>query len=192
MKKLEMADVIPNTEYEKIRDSFRSKILRIKEPRRIAVGPYLMFLFENRETMLYQVQEMMRAEGIRAEEAIQHEINTYNELVPGPCELRATLMIEFADEATRRVKLKELVGLEKHVSLVIDRDYVISAVFDEKQMDPDKLSSVQYIHFPLGEKAAEAFLSTNDVELVTTHPACSYRQSISQEQLSSLKEDLYT
>lgn len=156
----------------------------------MSVGPYLTFLFENRDTMIYQIQEMMRVEGIDAESAIQHEVNTYNELVPGDHELRATLLIEFDDETVRRVKLAELVGLEKHIALVVDRDYVVNAVFDDRQLDPAKISSVQYIHFPLGKKAADAFMTTDYVEIVTSHPACSYRISLSKEQLAAMRADL--
>jgi len=190
MKKLTIADIRSRAEYEAVRDSFRRTVLSVKEARRVAVGPYLTFLFENRDTMIYQIQEMMRVEGIDGEAAIQHEVNTYNELVPGDHELRATLLIEFDNETVRRVKLAELVGLEKHIALVVDRDYVVNAVFDDRQLDPAKISSVQYIHFPLGQKAADAFMTTDYVEIVTSHPACSYRISLSKEQLSALQADL--
>jgi hypothetical protein len=190
MKKLTLADIRSRKDYELVREDFRRHILAVKEPRRIAVGPYLTFLFENRDTMIYQIQEMARVEGIEGNEAIQHEVNTYNELVPGENELRATLLIEFDDATVRRVKLAELVGLEKHVALVVDRDYVVNAVFDDRQIDPGKISSVQYIHFPLGKKAADAFMTTDYVEIVTSHPACSYRLSLSREQLAALRSDL--
>lgn len=190
MKKLTLADIKPRKEYEAVREEFRSRVLSIKEPRRIAVGPYLTLLFENRDTMIYQIQEMARVEGIDARDALQHEVDTYNELVPGDAELRATLLIEFDDPVVRRVKLAELVGLEKHLALVVDHDYVVNAVFDDRQLDPEKISSVQYIHFPLGQKAADAFMTTDHVEIVTSHPACSYRVSLSSVQLSALKADL--
>lgn len=190
MKKLTLADVKSRQEYEAIRAEYKSKIIAVKAPRRIAVGPYLTFLFENRDTMLYQVQEMARIEGIESPEALEHEIQTYNELVPGPAELTATLLIEIEDVVVRRVKLAELVGLERHIALVIDRDYVVNAVFDDRQIDPDKISSVQYIRFPLGQKAADAFMTTDHVEIVTSHPACSYRVSLTAEQIAALREDL--
>jgi len=190
VKKITRSDIMPTDEYIKGREEYRAQMMKMKDTRRVSVGPYLTFLFETKETMVYQVQEMLRAEGIRDEGAIQHEIDTYNELVPGSHELRATLLIEIDDPVVRKVKLEELVGLENHIALVIDRDYVVSAVFDEKQMDPDKLSSVQYIYFPLGEKATQAFLSTSHVEIVISHPGCSYRQSLSERELSSLKDDL--
>lgn len=190
MKKIERSEILETDEYVRIRDEFRQRIMQVKNHRRLIVGDYLCFLFENRDTMIYQVQEMMRAEGIRDEQAIQHEIATYNELVPAPHELAATLLIEFADELVRRVKLKELVGLHEHIHLIIDGDYMIKALFDDRQMDPDKISSVQYIRFPLGPEATEAFLSAKNVELLTDHPACSYRQPLTPEQLAALQADL--
>lgn len=190
MKKIERSEILSNEEYGKVRESFRQRMMPIKDDRRVLVGDYLCFLFENRDTMIYQVQEMMRVENIREERAIEHEISTYNELVPGPGELAATLLIEFSDELVRRVKLKELVGLQDHVYLMVAGDYMVKAEFDERQMDPDKISSVQYIRFPLGAEATEAFLATDRVELITDHAACSYRQTLNSAQLAALQSDL--
>ncbi len=173
-----------------MRDQKRAEIIAVKENRRIHVGNYLTFLFENRQTMVYQVQEMMRAEAISDEQAIEHEIKTYNQLVPGKNELKATLLIEFADPDVRRVKLNELVGLQEHVKFVIDDEVEVGAEFDQKQIETQKLSSVQYVTFEFSEEAAERFNSSEDVKLVTTHPACSYDQPLSDEQLAALKADL--
>ena len=87
-------------------------------------------------------------------------------MVPGPYELKATLLIEFTDATVRAVKLKELVGLQSEISLLIDRDYQIQAEFDESQIDPEKLSSVQFLTFPLGEQATGAFMRTEQVEVL--------------------------
>lgn len=190
MGKIQFSDVKPLQEYAAIRPEFRERMTRVKAARRVLVGPYLNFLFENRDTMLYQVQEMIRAESLSTESAIQHEIETYNELVPGPNELKATLLIEIDNPQMRAFKLAELVGLEKHISLLIDRDYQVQAEFDQRQIDPEKLSSVQFITFPLGEKATDAFLQTETVELLITHPACSYRMALSKDQISALRDDL--
>ena len=190
MKKIERSDILEIDSYEKIRPEFRQRMMGLKEPRRISVGPYLTFIFENTQTMIYQVQEMMRVEKIREESAIHHEIETYNQLVPGENELSATLFLEFDDPTVRRVKLEELVGLEDHTFLLIDRDYQIQAQFDEKQKDERKLSSVQYIKFPLTEKARDAILTSPYVEILTTHPACSYRQALRADQIEALRQDL--
>ncbi|MCR9144691.1 MAG: DUF3501 family protein [bacterium] len=190
MNKIEIEHIKPPAEYNRIRAEYREHIAQVKEHRRVLVGPYLNFLFENRETMLYQVQEMIRAEGHTSEESIRHEVDTYNQMVPGPHELKATLLIEIVDEMTRAVKLRELVGIEKEISMLIDQDYQVQAEFDMSQIDPGKVSSVQFISFPLGEQATGALLRTQSVEMLVTHSACSYRVALAPEQIKALQEDL--
>src|SRR5690606_7249561 len=100
MRKVRREEVLPLAEYEAVRDEFRRKILAQKADRRIHLGPVLTFLFENHDTVLYQVQEMLRAEGIDAEPHIQHEIDTYNELLGERGDLGCTLLVEI-DDASR-------------------------------------------------------------------------------------------
>lgn len=191
MQKITIQDLQPVDDYNRNRDQYRERLYAIKEPRRVRLGDYLTFLFENRDTMLYQVQEMVRAEGLREEAAIQHEIDTYNAMIPDPFQFKVTLLIEFDDPVVREVKLRELLGLEDHVSMLIDRDYQIQAEFDPTQIDADrKVSSVQFLTFNLGEKAGQAFMETDQVELLTTHPACSYRVTLTAEQREALADDL--
>lgn len=190
MRKVKREEIVTREEYEKVRPSFRETILKMKAVRRIAVGPYLTFLFENRETMKYQIQEMMRVEHITEENAIEHEITTYNELVPGKNEIKATLLIELDDPIVRHVKLRELVGLQNHVSLFIDNDYHVEAEFDDRQIETDKLSSVHYLTLSLTDQAVGALMQTENVEIVTTHPGCSYRQKLESSQIQALKDDI--
>ena len=190
MKKLEPADIIPNSEYLAVREEFRQRVMAIKEDRRVFVGPYLMFLFENRDTMLYQVQEMMRVENIRDEAAIGHEILTYNKLIPGRGQLSATLLIEIDNPTARSFKLTELLGLDQHVHLLIDNDFQVGAQFDGEQIGGDRLSSVQYLMFTMSEEARAAFLESSNVAVLTTHPACSYRHSLEPHILAALQQDL--
>ena len=190
MKKLLINELLSLEEYRRQRHVAKSEILKVKNYRRIIVGPYLNFLFENRETMLYQIHEMIYAENIIKHEAIKHELDTYNELVPAEYELKATLLIEFEETETRRVKLKELVGLEKKISLVIDDAIQIPATYDINQIDEDKISSVQFLTFHLGKENTSKFLQTNTVKIVTSHHACNFSTQLSLEQLQALKEDL--
>ncbi len=190
MTKIQPSDIMPLDQYDRVRDEYRQRIFEIKKARRIGVGEYLTFLFENADTMKYQIQEMARVEQLKDETAVKHEIETYNELVPDPNEITASLLIEINDPAARAFKLRELVGLQDSVSMLVDKDYQIQAEFDDRQITDGKISSVHYLRFPLGEKAADAFLATSDVELLITHPACSYRQPLSPEQLEAMKEDL--
>lgn len=190
MAKLTTADILSLPEYNKIRSEFRERVIKIKNLRRIHLGPYLTFLFENKDTMRYQVQEMLRAEHITKEEAIEHEVITYNELVPEKHQLTATLLVEFEDPVIRAVKLKELVGLENHLYLTIGDDEQVLASFDERQLTEDKLSSVQYIKFNIGEQLTRAILGGAQIGVKSTHGACSYHEIFSQEQRNSVVEDL--
>ena len=97
MKPLTVQDLLPADQYERTRDEFRRRIIALKEHRRIAVGDLVTLVFENRDTILFQIQEMIRAEHIVAAERIREEVGTYNEQIPGPQELSATLFIEVTD-----------------------------------------------------------------------------------------------
>src|SRR5215831_19913026 len=94
---IELRDVLNFFEYEKVREERRRKVMDAKRARRVAVGRYLSFVFENRETVLFQIQEMCRAERITAEDKVQEEIDVYNALLPGASELSATMFIEIED-----------------------------------------------------------------------------------------------
>jgi len=190
MKKIAREDIVSNEKYREMRNEFRDSVMAAKDSRRVIIPPYLTFLFENTLTMRYQVQEMMRAESIADEKAIQHEIKTYNGLIPDEGEISATLMIEINDPAVRAVKLNELVGLENHIFLEWDGGGSARAEFDESQLDPEKISSVQYIRFRLGKDGAEAFQKTGRASIKTTHPGCSYEQELTRKQLEALIEDL--
>jgi hypothetical protein len=190
MKRVDISEIRSLADYERERGEFRRHVLAIKEPRRVTVGSHLTFLFENRETVRYQVQEMLRVEQITDPAAVAHEVETYNELVPGRDELTATLLIEFEDAAERAVMLRALVGLERHVKLEIEGCDPCAAAFDERQMSPDKISSVHYIRFPLGKERAAALKSGAAAELVTDHPRLSARSALSAVQRAALAEDL--
>lgn len=190
MAKLKKTDILTISDYNKIRTEFRERAIKIKNERRVHLGPYLTFLFENKDTMHYQVQEMLRAEQISKDEAVEHEVSTYNELVPEPYELTATLLVEFTDATVRAVKLRELAGLENHISLVIGDDNKVPAEFDERQLSEDKLSSVQYIKFKVGESLTKAIFGGSQIAIKADHGACSYEEMLSQEQRAALVTDL--
>ena len=189
MKKIQRNEIKELHEYRKLRDDYRKRIQKIKAPRRLTIGPYLYFLFENKDTMLYQVQEMIFAESLKKEEEILHEIETYNPMITSHEEIKATLLVTFDNPTVRKVKLAELRGLEKEIYLVINKTIEIKAKYDVEQINEEKISAVQFLSFPL-EKHREAFLDSESVELVTKHPACSYRGLLSTTELEALKEDI--
>jgi hypothetical protein len=190
MKPVTIDEVRSLEGYERDRENVRKRMLAVKEPRRVRAGENLTFLFENRDTMLYQIQEMLRVERITEPAAIAHEVATYNELVPGPDELTATLLIEFEDASERAIMLKALVGLEKHIRLAIEGQAPCLPVFDDRQMLPDKISSVHYIRFPLGKARADALRTGKAVAIVVDHPRLSTRVALSERQRAALAEDL--
>lgn len=182
-------EVIPTPEYEKKRTEVRGRMIKVKEERRLHVGPYFTFLFENHDTMLYQIQEMIRAEGIKDEAAIAHEIETYNALTGGPEEIAATLLIEITDPTVRAVKLAELVGIEHHIHLEVDGERIL-AQFDEAQLDPHKVSSVQYIRFLLPGSLRDHLLNGRNLRIVIDHPGYSYAQNFPEEVARAVRSDL--
>ncbi|MBA3377055.1 MAG: DUF3501 family protein, partial [Actinobacteria bacterium] len=120
MKPIERGEVLGLAEYETIREPFRARVIAEKKARRVALGPNATCVFENRDTALMQVQEMLRTERITREGAILHEIETYNQLVPGDHELSATVLIEIEEKADRETFLFEAKGLDRAFALVVD------------------------------------------------------------------------
>src|SRR6516164_7692231 len=119
MKKLTIDDITDLRAYERERDEFRRHIIAMKKTRRVELGPVMTLVFENTDTMRWQVQEMARAERMLHDEQIQHEVETYNKLIPDAGELSATLLLELTSEVALREWLPRLVGIEDHVWIVL-------------------------------------------------------------------------
>jgi Protein of unknown function (DUF3501) len=145
MKIVKREELVDFQTYRDSRDATRAKVLQVKAARRIHVGQYLTFLFENPETVKYQVQEMMLAERMVREVDIQHELDTYNELLGGPGELGATLLVEIEDAKERDDKLKRWLELPAHLYAKLDDGKKVYARFDERQVSDGRLSSVHYL-----------------------------------------------
>ncbi|MCK6448613.1 MAG: DUF3501 family protein [Planctomycetes bacterium] len=147
MKPVTRDQVLDYVTYEEQREAFRAGILEAKRVRRVHVGGVLTFLFENPDTVRYQIQEMIRTERIVKEADIRHEIDTYNELLGGPGELGLTLLIEIDDPDERRTKLERWLRLPEHVYVRMEDGAKVRARFDERQIGETRLSSVQYFKF---------------------------------------------
>jgi hypothetical protein len=174
MKALELADVKDIAAYEKVRDEFRRRIIELKKLRRIGVGDIITLVFENRDTLLFQVQEMMRAERIVHDHQIQEELDTYNPLLPGQFELSATLFIEIDNQQELRRRLSTLLGIEEHLALVIGENRV-PARFEEGRSTTERLSTVHYVRFQLTlPQVAQLKDPTVEVALEFDHP--NYRE----------------
>jgi len=162
-------------------------MIALKDRRHVRVGGHLTFLFENRETVRYQIQEMMRIERMALPEAIRHEVDTYNELIPNQGELSACLLIEYESPGERDVRLRELRGLEEHVWIAVADLPPTRARFDTRQISTDRLSSVQYIKFPL--TAEQRAHWKNGARIVVRHPSFRAEQPLTAAQLAELGED---
>ena len=156
MKPVQRSQIVDHVTYAEQRDTLRAEALAIKAPRRVLVGEHLTFLFENRDTVRYQVQEMMRTEQIVREADIQHELDTYNELLGGDGELGCTLLIGIEDEAERAVKLREWRALPEHVYAKLADGTRVRPTFDPRQVGDERLSSVQYLKFDTGGRVPVA------------------------------------
>ena len=150
MKPVERSEILDYVTYEEGRERFRAEVIAAKAVRRLHIGEYLTLLFENPLTIRYQIQEMMRIERLVKEADIQHEIDTYNELLGGAGEIGCTLLIEIDDPAVRDVKLVAWRRLPEKIYVLLEDGTRVSAHFDERQRGEDRLSSVQYLKFDTG------------------------------------------
>jgi len=155
MKPLIQSDLLSHAEYEAARPTFRQQIIALKKRRRIEVGPLVTLLFENRETLRFQVQEMIRAERIFEPSKIQEELDVYNALLPQPGELSATLMIEITDDDQIKQTLDSFQGLDRSNTLSIRvQNEVAYAQFEAGHSKEDKISAVHFIQFAIPQSFA--------------------------------------
>jgi hypothetical protein len=195
-RKLTLDDIADLRAYERERNEFRDRIIALKKVRRIGVGPIITVMFENRETMRFQIQEMARAEKILSDDAIQHEVDTYNALIPEPGQLSATLFLELTSKMQLLEWLPKMVGVERSVELVIGSggdELVVPCIPEESHEDqltrPDVTASVHYIRFELSPSEVEAFAG-GQVSLRVNHPQYEESTVLSDETVASLLEDL--
>ena len=158
MNKLSRDDLYSLEHYAEVRPEFRAQVMAHKKNRRVPLGPIAALYFEDRLTMHYQVQEMLRAERIFEAEGIQEELDAYNPLIPDGSNLKATFMIEVVDEEERRRILSELIGIEKETWLRVDGFEPVFAVADEdlERETEDKTSTVHFMRFELNEAMVAA------------------------------------
>jgi Protein of unknown function (DUF3501) len=182
MKKVERSDILDFVTYEEQRAEIRADAMRAKDLRRIHLGENLTFLFENSETVRYQILEMVRAEKMVKEADIQHEIKTYNELIGNEGELCCTLLVEIADSDERAEKLNSWVGLPEKLYLKFADGSKSFAKVDESQNEDEKISSVQFLKFDCGGKTP--------VSIGVEHSALQVEESLSELQMKALEIDL--
>jgi hypothetical protein len=191
MKKLTLQDVRPLSEYESLRPEFRRRIIAMKKDRRVSVGPLITLVFENRDTLLYQIQEMMRIEHLYDPHQIQGEIDAYNPLVPEKDELSATLFIEITEENQIRETLDRLQGIDDGRSVYLELDAErIYGRFEEGHSKEDKLSAVHYVWFRLGPEQRKRLTEAAMAVLVVDHPNYKAAAPLSASLRKTLSEEL--
>ncbi|MGN6182215.1 MAG: DUF3501 family protein [Thermoanaerobaculia bacterium] len=177
-------------DYERRRDEIRPRAIAARSLRRVELGPHATVAFENRETVAYQIQEMLRTERIAKDAEVEHEIETYSDLLPSSDELSATMMFEFTSPDTRALHLHELVGFEEHLRLEFDGAGATSAFFDRRQLDADRISAVQFVRFAINDAQRDALASGARVMLVADHPKYAHTAELKLETARALASDL--
>jgi hypothetical protein len=190
---INLSDVVNFFEYEKVREDRRRRVIALKQKRRVEVGPYLSFVFENRETLLFQIQEMCRAERLIDDAKVQEEIDVYSALLPGARELSATLFIEISDKEQIKPVLDRFMGIDtgRHVWFEIGGGMTVPGSFEAGHSDEEKgkLAAVHFVRFAFSPEAVNAFRDS-EVYLVVDHPATRARARLSDEAKAELLTDL--
>ena len=192
MTPIDPSEVLDLVAYEKARSRIRDRVIEIKRRRRVQVGRYLSFLFENRDTVLFQIQEMCRAERIVDDARVAEEVEVYNSLLPGPGELAATMMIEIEDRDQIQPVLDRLLGIDTRDYVRMEVGHlVVPAVFETGHSDEErgKISAVHFVRFPLSPAARQAFRSA-EVALVVDHPNERARARLPEETRAALADEL--
>jgi hypothetical protein len=170
MNPLSPQDLLPAPEYEQQREQFRSRIIALKQRRRISVGPLVTLVFENRETLRFQTQEMIRVERIFDAHKVQEELDVYNVLIPGSGELSATLLIEITEQDRMKEWLDVFMGLDHGETVAIragtERAF---GVFEGGHSHETKISAVHFVRFRPTASMITAFADLHVPVSLTVH-----------------------
>jgi len=176
MNKLSASDLFSLERYSRERPAFRARVLEHKRDRQVAVGPSVTWLFEDRLTIQYQVQEMLRAERIFEPEGIEEELESYNPLIPDGRNWKVTLLIEFPEESERRRQLALLKGLEDRCWVQVGGHERVFAIADEdlERENEEKTSSVHFLRFELTAAMIAALREEAELALGIDHEHYQY------------------
>lgn len=191
MKKLTVFDLYSLEQYHNLRTEFRARVLEHKKRRQVALGPIATLYFEDRLTMQYQVQEMLRIERIYEKEAIEDELSAYNPLIPDGTNLKATFMIEIPDPDERRRELQRFAGIEDCLYARVDDLKPIRAVADEdmERTNEEKTAAVHFIRFELGAALCIPLKNGSSLTFGIDHPQYRHEVTLSDTQRHALIAD---
>jgi len=190
MRTLQASDLMTLESYARERPAFRARVIAHKKRRTVPVGPHLTLLFEDRLTIKYQIQEMLRIERIFEPDGIAEELAAYNPLIPDGTNLKATLLIEFADATVRAERLRALKGLERTVCLVINDERIAPVVDEDLERENDeKTSAVHFMRFTITEALRPGFAEAQ-VTIEVGHPEYRYQTELTPDMRQALGRDL--
>lgn len=191
MRKVDRSELLDLGAYEQIRERFRNRVIASKQVRRLQLGPHMSLVFENHDTVLLQIQEMIRTERLSDERAIQHELETYNELLPEGDKLSATLFIEYDDPAQRSDMLRRFASLREQVVLRVGDGHARARFSVHHGEELDRLPAVNYLIFEL-DPGARARLAdpAGTATLVVDHPDYAVSVALSSQLRAELAHDL--
>lgn len=179
MEKITRSDLMSLEEYHKERPEFRARVLAHKQDRQVSIGPNATLYFEDRLTIQYQIQEMLRIERIFEAEGVEDELAAYNPLIPDGSNFKATFMLEFPDVAERRAALAKLGGIERHVYCQVGEIEPVYAVADEDldRTTEEKTSAVHFLRFELDAQSRSALKGGELLTFGIDHPDYEHRLS---------------
>ena len=187
MKKLNKSDLFSLEEYSINRDSFRKKVLEEKRRRKVYIGEHVALLFENKNTIQYQIQEMLRIEKIFDAEGIQEELDAYNPLIPDGTNLKAVMLIEYPNVEERKEKLKILKGIEKKIWIKVGSHNKVFAIADEdlEREDETKTSAVHYLRYEFSASMINDWKNDSSVVMGIDHENYQSSETIISSDISS-------
>lgn len=191
MKPVSRDELLDLGPYEQIRERFRNRVIALKKHRRVLLGDHMSLVFENHDTVLLQVQEMLRTERISDDRSIAHELATYNELIPPAHGLCATLFIEYDDEVERRDMLSKFASLRDQLHLCVGEERITATFGTHFGEEMDRLPAINYLAFDVGAEASSR-LSSGDarIALEVTHPDYPARTELGPAIVEQLAADL--
>jgi len=193
MEKLTRQDLLSLEQYAEARSEFRARVMAHKKSRKLSIGPSATLYFEDRLTMQYQVQEMLRAERLFEAAGIQEELDAYNPLIPDGSNWKATFMVEIPDVEERKRLLGELIGIEDRVWVRVadfDRVYAIADEDLERETE-EKTSSVHFLRFELSPEMVAAVKAGASVSAGIDHSSYSFAvDALPADIRDSLAKDL--
>lgn len=188
MKKITLGDILPRNPYEVSRSQHRRRIISIKEKRRLAVGEKVSFLFEDRDTVWFQIQEILRLREAADSQAVQAVIDEYNPLIPEENQLSATMFIELTQYSQVREELAKLMGIDREVYLELGDDFKVRAHGEDHA--EEHVSAIYFLKFDLTPDQVQALLGRADSFLTLDHPHYRASTRIPDELREELKKGL--